>query len=91
MNDTGMIAASALAFTSLTWLLALSYALGRYAARTDALEHSQAENRETTAKIFDRLERLGAIGPHVCTQQARIAVIEERQTAILRQLGHVET
>lgn len=78
MSDTSVIALSALSFGVLTWLLATSYFLGKHSARVDVLEGLQKKRDEQVQRIFDKLDALTKLVPHVCYQAERIARLEER-------------
>lgn len=75
-------------FGALTWLLGISFTLGRYSERQKHLENAQKEYQEqqrlaqvktdqTIAKIFDKLDELAKSVPHVCSQTEKIVRLEQ--------------
>jgi len=86
MSDTAVIAGCALAFACGTWLLGVSYFVGRHAGRTESLERSQTEIRATVRLIFERLDLMSQHLPHRCCQEVRLAALEAR-IAMLRPDG----
>jgi hypothetical protein len=64
MTDAAWIASGIGAFAVVTWLLALSYLLGRYSARIDDLE-------KHVCKIVHRIDSIPTV-------ESRLSVIEDR-------------
>lgn len=77
MTDGAWIALAGLGFGFLTWLLGISYSLGRQASRLDSV-------RESIPKIFDRLDRLAGYIPHTCTQEHRLSTAEAKIAVLER-------
>jgi hypothetical protein len=62
--------------TVLTWLLGISFYLGRYSARQEALEHKADGMAATIVQIFQKLDKLAEVVPHKCDQVATIAAMQ---------------
>jgi len=76
MSDNAIIGAVMGAFGVLTWLLGLSYFLGRNTAKLDGLADAQEKLAQTIRKIFEKLDELVRSMPHVCDKAERIARLE---------------
>ena len=67
-------------FAAITWLLGISYFLGRSTAKLDGAlkshEELRGEVRETLQKIFAKLDELSRSVPHVCVQLDHIASLQ---------------
>lgn len=77
---------TAVAFGAMTWLLAITFAIGRYSERQSQADSRQSHVEAKIGQIFDRLETLSRNLPHVCIQAERLARVEEH----VRQLENVE-
>jgi hypothetical protein len=78
MEDGRLIALSVAGFGALTWLLGISFLLGRYTNRVDNLEAALVRWGIDFAAMLAKLDTLVAVGPHRCVQSSRIAVLEDR-------------
>lgn len=70
-------------FAAVTWLLGISYFLGRYTSKVDRLS-------EALPQIFSKLDELGRSLPHVCGQTAIIAKLEQEMGEKRRRLDSLE-
>lgn len=60
MGESAIIGLCAGAFAAVTWLLAVSFFLGRYAARVDSVAQSIEHFDRKFEQIFDKLDNLTA-------------------------------
>ena len=79
MSDTATISLVLGALSALTWLLGLSYFLGRNTAKLDGLAEAFGEMKGTVTRIFEKLDVLATSVPHRCQQ---IQAISELQAQI---------
>ena len=68
----------AVCFALSSWLLAISFYLGKHAARVDALEKLTLTIETKFLAVFTRLDNLAAAVPHRCILESRLGVIEAR-------------
>jgi len=90
MTDAATVGLCALLFGALTWLLALSYFLGKHSGKVENLEASQAKRDEALQRIFAKLDALTLLVPHTCYQAERIARLEERTSRGEERTAHGE-
>lgn len=64
------------AFALVAWLLFLSFMLGRYAARVDALDRAQQAVFERLDSIAVKIDGIALSSIHRCIQVERIAKLE---------------
>jgi hypothetical protein len=70
--------AASITFVLTTWLLGVSFLLGKYAARVESV---QAEVKTLVAKldtIGDKIDRIAVSAIHVCIQSDRITRLETK-------------
>jgi len=73
-----VIFVAAAAFGMLTWLLFLSFVLGRYAARVDGLDVQQSAVAIKLDAIGIKLDAIAISSIHQCIQVERITRLEAR-------------
>ena len=78
MSDTTLIAVFALCFGVLTWLLTMSFFVGRHSARVDALEVNVKKVEANFQTVFSKLDNMAAHLPYHCSQTERLARLELR-------------
>ena len=83
MSDNAIIGCVMGSFGVLTWLLGLSYFLGRNTAKLDSLTDRQGKIDDTLGKIFEEIKSLRNVLPHACDKTERIARLEARLDAAL--------
>ena len=73
-------AAALVAFSLMTWLLAISYFLGYNANKLNSLKaaHEKSETKidAVIGKIFERIDALAAAVPHQCVQVQALAGLQ---------------
>ena len=77
-------------FGAVTWLLSISFLLGRYSERQKQVESRQEKTDATVAKIFDKLDTLAKSVPHVCDKSERIVALEQIAKDRARRLESIE-
>lgn len=65
-------------FGAVTWLLGISFSLGKYSERLRRSEIRADKMEHTTELIYDRLESLTKMLPHVCMQAERLTRVEAK-------------
>src|SRR5271165_7165990 len=90
MSDNAIIGVVMGAFGVLTWLLGLSYFLGRNTAKLDGLADAQEKLSQTIKQIFEKLDELARFLPHVCDKAERITRLETVWQEILRRVKDLE-
>jgi len=85
MDTISLITLIGILWAAITWLLALSYVLGGYAARQRATEKDQAKTDGTIQRIFERLDRLTEEMPRCCIKSVELAEISQRLISLERQ------
>ena len=87
MSDNAIIGAVMGAFGILTWLLGLSYFLGRNTAKLDGLADAQEKLAQTIRQIFEKLDYLSRALPHQCRQVQQLSEIRQ-DVAALKEWRH---
>jgi hypothetical protein len=85
-------------FAAVTWLLGISYFLGRYTAKLDATSKAhdelKAEVKGTLHAIFDKLDTLSKAVPHHCIQldhiTAMLVEIQGIKTTLAEHTGRMD-
>jgi len=90
MSDNAIIGTVMGAFGVLTWLLGLSYFLGRNTAKLDGLADSHAKLSDSIKQIFIKLEELARLLPHVCDKAERVVRLEMLAAEKCRRLDELE-
>jgi hypothetical protein len=78
INYVLMIGGCSTGFAVISWLLWLSFLVGRYAAHVDALTEQMATVFRKLESIDDKLDRIAVTSVHQCIQAERITRIETR-------------
>lgn len=87
MTETAWIALCVGVFGAVTWLLGISFFLGRYAARVDGVDKALARIDGKFNEVFTKLDNLTSAVPHRCIMEARIAVLEVRNRELAERVG----
>jgi hypothetical protein len=90
MDSISVITLASTIFGAVTWLLGISYFLGRNAARLDGLADAYRKTEETLVRIFAKLEELGKAVPHICQQIQSIAELKTSQQGVMHRLDMLE-
>jgi len=76
--DSVAIAGCAAAFAVCTWLMGISFFLGKYAARVDTVAREINTVFSKLDLIGDKIDRIAISSVHQCIQAERIARLEAR-------------
>jgi hypothetical protein len=78
INYLVLIGVCSAGFAVISWLLWLSFLVGRYAAHVDALTSQMATVFRKLESIDDKLDRIAISSVHQCIQAERLARLEAR-------------
>ncbi len=90
MSDNAIIGIIMGGFAVLTWLLGLSYFLGRNTAKLDGLADAQEKLGQTIRQIFDKLDDLSKAVPHQCQQLQAVAELQAQIRLNTARLSEIE-
>ncbi len=90
MSDMAVISIVMGGFGVLTWLLGLSYFLGRNTAKLDGLAEAFGEMKDTIAQIFEKLDALTTSLPHRCRQIQAISEIQAQIKINTKRIDELE-
>ena len=76
MNGEAIVALIVGAFGIITWLMGLSYFLGRNTAKLDGVAAAQEKTSATVNKIFEKLDILTIGVQHKCEQTPTITALQ---------------
>lgn len=76
INYVLMIGGCSAGFAVISWLLWISFLVGRYAARVDALANEMVAVFSKLDAIGDKLDRIAISSVHQCIQSDRITRLE---------------
>jgi hypothetical protein len=91
MSDTAIISLVLGILGVISWMLSLSYFLGRTTAKLDGLAEAFAKMEDTITQIFEKLDRLVAAVPHRCEQTQTIAGIQTQTGVNSQRLTELES
>lgn len=90
MSDTAIISLVLGTLSGLTWLLGLSYFLGRNTAKLDGLAEAFGEMKDTIAQIFEKLDVLATSLPHRCRQIQTISEVQAQIKINTKRIDELE-
>jgi hypothetical protein len=91
VSDNAIIGVVMGGFGVLTWLLGLSYFLGRNTAKLDTLADSQKTTQETIEQIFQKLDQLSKSLPHQCIQLQSVAEMRAQIALDTKRIEEIES
>ena len=90
MSDNAIIGVVMGAFGVLTWLLGLSYFLGRNTAKLDTVADVQKNTSQTIDQIFEKLDDLSKSLPHHCMQIQNVAEMRAQIALDTKRIEEIE-
>ena len=91
MSDNAIVSLVLGGIGAVSWLLTLSYFLGRNTSKLDNLADAVTKMDGYIVKIFAKLEDLGKSTMHQCIQSDRVARLETMLSGMERRLSNLET
>ena len=90
MDSTAIVTLVIGAVTAITWLLTLSYFLGRNAANLDNLSKAFDKLEKTITSIFSELKGLSVMLPHHCDKTSALASLAAQTEELGRRITELE-
>jgi hypothetical protein len=90
MSDTAIVSLVLGVLGMISWMLSLSYYLGRTTARLDGFVEAFGKMEGTITQIFEKLDALAAVVPHRCEQTQTIAAMQTQTGINSQRLSELE-